>query len=77
MLCGVTSDATAITTLRRVGALGATVGSPTPDGLAAARAAVRARLDDMPLLLPRGAAAALRARRGSPQLPGDASEPAG
>ena len=77
MLCGVTSDATAITTLRRVGALGATVGSPTPDGLAAARAAVRARLDDMPLLLPRGAAAALRARRDSRQLPGDASEPGG
>jgi 2-polyprenyl-3-methyl-5-hydroxy-6-metoxy-1,4-benzoquinol methylase len=61
MLCGVTTDSSAVTTLRRVGALGPTVGSPSPDALSQARDALRARLDDAPLLLPRGAAAALRA----------------
>ncbi len=65
MLCGVTNEATEVTTLRRAGALGEPAGAPTLAEVAAARARVRERLDTMPLLLPAGSSRTLRALRSS------------
>ncbi len=65
MLCGVTNEATEVTTLRRAGALGPPAGAPTVAEVTAARAQVRERLDAMPLLLPAGSSGTLRALRSS------------